>query len=209
MAERLRTGPDGTKRDGTDRNGWRGNDKRTTARRGGTSLAISQPVSRSPNGRNPYLGANENLLVLHRQGVEGGLHLCRAKQQGLALGLDVSEAKRLRDEALRAAALNVINYGLSRNSEETKNVSKQERRKRKTGVAHEGSSVGWRAAVCMRGQPTHKAQSQRLQGRTVPRHSDLSCSCCARVVCLLLLHSGHIPLALCPSSPGCFVWPTL
>lgn len=63
---------------------------------------------------NTNLGAHEHLLVLGRQVVEGGLHVLRAEQQGIALGLDVSEAQRLRDETLRAPALDVVDYRLSR-----------------------------------------------------------------------------------------------
>lgn len=69
--------------------------------------------SRSPKGTSTNLGAHEHLLVLRWQVVEGRLHVLRAEQQGVALGLDVPEAQRLRDEALRAPALNVINYRLS------------------------------------------------------------------------------------------------
>ena len=72
-----------------------------------------KPFSRSPDGKNTNLGVHEHLLVLRREVVEGSLHLLRAEQQGVALGLDVSKAQRLRDEALGAPALNVINYRLS------------------------------------------------------------------------------------------------
>lgn len=83
------------------------------------------------NIQDTHLGADENLSVFRRQRFESRFHLVGTQDERVGLRLNIAEAQGLRNKALRATGLDIIDDGL-----------RHKRNTRKTPVTQSGARRG-------------------------------------------------------------------